>query len=152
MGILRRLSEWRETASGTLKGSSFEADNATISSVDANDISNKDYNETVVTHSSVSGTVSIDLAASNHHVVKATGNVTISFTNVSSNPNGNSVLLYFTDDDNSGPHTISWPSSVVWDEGSAETSIPDSSNIEIGLVSSDGGTEWRGRRGGQKFA
>ena len=115
------------------------------------EVSNSDYNETVQSFSG-SGTFDVDLSAGNVVSVAATGDVTLTFSNVSSNPAGNSLLVYFEDDDGSGPHTISWPASVVWDGGFAVSEIPGSGDIEVTLITDDGGTEWRGRQGGANFA
>jgi len=115
------------------------------------EVSNSDYNETVQSFSG-SGTFDVDLSAGNVVSVAATGDVTLTFSNVSSNPAGNSLLVYFEDDDGSGPHTISWPASVVWDGGNPIDEIPGSGDIEITLITDDGGTEWRGRQGGGDFA
>lgn len=114
-------------------------------------INNQDYNESVVTHASASGTVDLDLAEANVHHVEAVGDVTLTFSNVTTTPPGNSLVVYLTDDDGTGPHTISWPSAVVWNGGNTVSEIPASSNVEVTLPTGDGGTEWRARRSGRGF-
>lgn len=114
-------------------------------------LENQDYTEAVVTAGSASGTITIDLAAANLHRVEAVGNVTIEFANVTSTPAGNSVTIYFEDGDGTGPHTISWPTSVVWSDGNVQNEIEANSNIEVALISDDGGVEFRARRSGRRF-
>lgn len=118
--------------------------------VDTDVLTNTDYNETVETHPSASGTVTIDIAAANVHHVEATGNVTFEFSGVTDNV-GNSLLLYCLDDDAGGPYSLAWPDSVVWADGAAVTEIPADSDVEVSLLSGDG-SQWRGRKSGGDFA
>jgi len=138
-------------ATDTNENDSTADGDVTFGVVNTGEVSNSDYNEVVQTFSG-SGTFDIDLSAGNVVSVAATGDVTITFSNVTSTPAGNSLLVYFEDDDGSGPHTISWPASVVWDGGTAVAEIPGSGDIEVTLITDDGGTEWRGRQGGRDFA
>lgn len=124
---------------------------ATVPTADTDAISNQDYNETVQTLSG-SGTLTVDLSTANLVRVEATGDVTIEFSNVTGTPPGNSLTIYFEDSDGSGPHTITWPSSVVWSGGTAEDTVDASDNLEVSLLTDDGGTEWRARRSGRRFA
>ena len=121
-------------------------------SVDTSAVENQDYNEAVGTQTAASGTVTIDLAAANFHEVEADGDISISFSNVTGTPPGNSLTLYLYDSDGTGPHTVSWPSSVEWSGGNAETVIPSNGDIEISLLTPDGGTTWRARLSGEAFA
>jgi len=122
----------------------------TATAADTDTIQNQDYNETVETLSG-SGTLTVDLETANLVRVEATGDVTIEFSNVTSSPPGNSVTIYLEDDDDTGPHTVTWPESVVWDGGDAIGEIPESSNVEASLLTDDGGTEWRGGISGEDF-
>lgn len=115
-------------------------------------LTNDNYNEATKTHSSASGTVTIDLQTANVHRVEAVDNITLQFTNVSQDPAGNSVLIYVVESDGAGPYTLSWPSSVVWNSGSAVGEVAQNSNIEISLLTDNSGTEWRGRKSGEGFA
>jgi len=117
-------------------------------SVSTEEIQNSDYNESVEVHAGVSGTVTLDLSLANVHHVEATDNVTLEFSNVTAGV-GNSLLVYLTDD-GTGPHTISWPASVVWSDGEAVNDIPAGGDVEVGLLSGDG-SEWRGRESGRAF-
>jgi len=120
------------TLSGELAASTTDTD--TLEFLDANEIT--------PTQTGVSGTVNIDLTASNwHDPIEADGDITINFQNVASD--GNSLLLYFTDADTTGPHTITWPASVEWRGGDVGDTIPQDGNIEVQLRSPDGGTTWR---------
>jgi len=115
-------------------------------------LTNDNYNEAVQTHSSASGTVVIDLTVANVHRVEAIDNITFDIQNASTNPTGNSVLIYVVDSDGGGPYTLSWPTSVVFANSTVVGEVTQSSNVEIGLVSDDGGTEWRARKTGGRFA
>jgi len=121
--------------------------------LDTPEVQNQDYNEAVdSSFSTASGTLDIDLSVSNWYEIQADGDITISFSNVSGTPPGNSLILYFEDSDGTGPHTISWPASVVWDGGTVEDTIPSNSDIEITLRSPDGGTTWRANLVGEEYS
>lgn len=130
-------------------------DTLTISlsnSISTDSIANDDYNETTQTISSASGTTDLDLSVANTFRVEAIDNLTFTFSNVTSTPAGNSITVYVVESDGAGPYILSWPSSVVWNGGSAVGEVAQNSNIEISLLSDDGGTEWRGRKSGENFA
>jgi len=146
---------------GTLFATLVEADSVdaddvdvlntlTAATADTDQIQNQDYNETVQTLSG-SGTLTVDLSVSNLVRVEATGDVTIEFSNVTTTPPGNSVTIYLEDDDGTGPHTITWPASVVWTGGDVESEIEANDNLEVSLLTDDGGTEFRARRSGRGF-
>lgn len=128
--------------------------NGSDSSVFSNiaSIENKDYNETTQTISSASGTTDLDLSQANTFRVEAVDNLTFTFSNVTSTPGGNSITVYVVESDGAGPYTLSWPSSVVWNGGSAVGEVSQNGNIEISLLTDNGGTEWRGRKSGEGFA
>ena len=119
-------------------------------SVNTDEIQNSDYNESVEVHAGVSGTVTLDLSVANVHHVEATGDVTLEFDNATADV-GNSLLVYLTDDDATGPHAISWPASVVWSDGEVVDEIPSDGDVEVSLLSGDG-SEFRGRESGRQFA
>lgn len=144
-------AEQRDVRGNTIKPHDVQTNRIDTDNVVTNSVDNSDYSESVLSLSG-SGTMTVDLAQGNLVEVSATGNVTIEFSNVSSDPAGNSVMIYFEDGDGTGPHTISWPASVVWSGGSAVDTIAASDDIEASLISYDGGTEWRGREGGSSFA
>jgi len=123
-----------------------------INSLDALSLSNQDYNEVTQTISSASGTTDLDLSQANTFRVEAIDNLTFTFSNVTSTPAGNSITIYVVESDGAGPYTLSWPSSVVWNGGSAVGEVSQNGNIEISLLTDDGGTEWRGRKSGEGFA
>lgn len=69
-----------------------------------------------------------------------TANTTFSFSNVPASPVTACVSLILT---NGGAYTITWPSSVKWNEGSA----PDlsASGVDVlTFLTADGGTTWYG--------
>jgi len=118
----------------------------------AGSIDNEDYNEAVDTRTAASGTQDIDLSVSNWYEIEADGDITISFSNVTSTPPGNSLVIYLEDSDGTGPHTVSWPASVTWSGGTVEDTIPSNDDIEITLLSPDGGSSWRARKSGESFS
>lgn len=131
---------------------SVDATTVTSDLTDTDEVQNQDYNESVNTQTATTGTVTVDLSLANLHQIEADGDITISFSNVTSSPAGNSLTIYLYDDDATGPHTITWPASVVWSNGNAETTIPSGGNIEVSLITADGGTTWRARLSGEEFA
>jgi len=128
----------------------FDATN--VGNADTSSVSNQDYNETVNTISNASGTTDIDLSVANWHEVEVDGDITITFSNFSSSPPGNSVILYFFDDDTTGPHTITWPASIEWSNGTVRDTVNQDGGLEIALRSPDGGTTVRATRSGVDFA
>lgn len=116
------------------------------------DVSQLYFNDTVEAPQAIdpaTGTVDIDVGASNwHDPVAATENIDITFSNVSSG--GKFLLIHLTDGDGGGPYTISsWPASVVWNGGTVVDEIPANGSVEVFFVSPDGGTTWRARAGGE---
>lgn len=113
---------------------------------DVGDLTVTDVNEPYPTTASASGTTTIDLSQGNHHRVEAINNITIEFTNVSANTN--SVTLYIVDSDGAGPYTITWPTNTIWAGGNVTTEVAANSNVEVGLITGNGGAvdpEWRAR-------
>ena len=108
-------------------------------------ISNKDYNESVEVYADAAGTVTLDLTDANIHRVEAVDDVTIEISNPSAAPAGNSVVVYLTDSDGLGPYAVSWTPTTKWAGGNVADEVDAESNIEVGLISDDGGSEWRAR-------
>jgi hypothetical protein len=111
--------------------------------VSASRVDNDDYHETVVSES-VSGTAGLDLSAANVFEHTLTGDTNFEFNNPSSSPAGNSFTIV-VQQDGTGGHSLSWPSSVQWDSGSVP-SLDTSANAKhmLGFVSPDGGSTWIG--------
>lgn len=144
------LVDGTRAMSGSLDMGSNAINN--ITNADTESVSNQDYNESVGTQTGVSGTVNIDLSTANMFEIEADGDITISFSNVTSTPPGNSLLLRFEDTDTTGPHTITWPASVEWSDGLVRDTIEQDSDLEIALRTYDGGTTWYASRAGRSFA
>ena len=132
-------------ASATITNGVTAASAAIEGQTETGSISNKDYNESVEVYPDATGTVTLDLAQANIHRVEAVDNVTIDIINASASPDGNSLVVYLTDSDGLGPYTVSWTPATKWARGDVADEIGAASNIEVGLISDDGGTEWRGR-------
>jgi len=119
---------------------------------DTESLSNQDYNEAVNSISNASGTTDIDLSVANLVEIEADGDITITFSNVTNTPPGNSLLVRFFDDDATGPHTITWPASVEWSQGTTYDTVDSNGELEISLRSYDGGTTWKASRSGENFS
>lgn len=151
---LEVVSDSLQILSSIWDGSDLVAD-VSNTLVDTTEVQNQDYNESITTHATASGTVTLDLAASNVHRVEATGDITLELSNVTSTPPGNSVLVKLLDDDGSGPHSITYGTSwntILWDGGTVRDEIPASGNMRLSFESDDGGVNWWGIRSGSGFA
>lgn len=115
-------------------------------------VETRQFVEPVEVASDASGTQSLPLTISNWFEISATGDVTITIEQESNIPPGNSFTVYLEDGDGTGPHTITWPSSVEWPSGNAVTEVPGSGDIMFGLTSPDGGTTWRANERGRNWA
>jgi len=117
-------------------------DDLTPNSVQTGVVDNDDYHETVVSQSGSTG--DLDLTASNLFKQTITGNITFSFNNPNSSPDGNSFTLII-EQDGTGGHTVSWPASVEWGGGSAPN-LDDAANAKhmLHFVTPDAGTTWLG--------
>lgn len=69
-----------------------------------------------------SGTLSLDLSASNVFKVVAAGNFAVTFDNIADTPN--SAQFWQLEIKGAGSRTITWPTSVVWDGGGASNIAP----------------------------
>jgi hypothetical protein len=118
------------------------SDPSSFGSLGASTIDNDDYHETVVSQSGSTG--NIDVSAANVFKQTITGNISFSFNNPSSSPAGNSFTLII-EQDGTGGHTISWPTSVEWDSGGAPGFSTNANDKHmVGFVSPDGGSTWIG--------
>ena len=122
-----------------------------VTDADTESLTNQDYNEAVNSIANASGTTDIDLSVANLVEIEADGDITITFSNVTSTPPGNSLLLRVYDDDTTGPHTITWPASVEWSQGTIYDTVDSDGELEISLRSYDGGTTWKASRSGENF-
>ena len=111
-----------------------------------------DTAEGVETIASASGTVTLDLSQANVWQLEAVDNLTIQFSNTTATPAGNAITVYVEDSDGAGPYTLSWPASVVWHNGDTQGEVAANSDIELSLLTPDGGSTWRGRLAGEAFA
>jgi len=125
---------------------------ALASDISVDSIANSDYNETVNSIADASGTTDIDFSVANIHEVEADGDITFTFSNITSSPAGNSLLLRVYDDDGTGSHTLSYPSSVEWDRGIVEDTVPSNGELLIAFATFDGGTTVKGMLAGEAFA
>lgn len=96
----------------------------------------------LVTQTIVStGTSTIDLSAGSYHKYTLSGSVTISsITNAVSSV----AQAFIVEVQNGGSYSVTWPSSIQWDGGTAPTLDANKTTIFV-FISSDGGTKWRGQ-------
>lgn len=91
----------------------------------------------------------VDLSKANVFNLKATANVTLTFSGAI-DKKACSFSLYITQD-SSGSRTVSWPGSVKWSGGAPTlSSSPNALDILV-FESLDGGTTWYGSLVGTNF-
>ena len=116
---------------------------ANFESLTTEELDNDDYHETVIT-GTISGTAGLDLSAANFFRHTLSGNVTFEFNNPEADPAGNSFTLIVAQD-SAGGHTITWPSSVEWDSGTAPSLSSNAGDKHmVSFLSPDGGSTWIG--------
>src|SRR3990167_7357312 len=107
----------------------------------------KDYGETLVGGASGTNTGSsyeVDLSLGNVFNLVLNANCTFTF----SNPHASGTHSSFTvllKQDSAGSRTVTWPSSVKWQSGTAPTLSTASHAADVlGFTTNDGGTKWLG--------
>lgn len=133
-----------------------DADDVTIKTID--DISITDPSNPTLTNivytatspTSSGNALTLNLANGNIFSHTTTENTTINFTNPASSPNGSGFLFILTQDGTG--RSITWPSSVDWDSGSAPTVTTASKVYVLSFFTVDGGTTWYGVLLGSEFA
>ena len=102
----------------------------------------KDYAEAVKAHGTTGGSITLDLEDGNIHTITLDEATTFTFSNPPASGKAGSLTLILTQPDI--PVSITWPSSVKWDEDK----IPDTSkgffNFVFIFTTLDGGNEWKG--------
>jgi len=97
--------------------------------------------ETVKNHGTVStGTEDFDLDEGSYHTITVGGNFTVTFSNWPTGLSSVTIKLI-----NAGAHTITWPASVDWPDGT-EPAWTASGTDFVALFSDDGGTIIYGKR------
>ena len=90
----------------------------------------------------VTATTTIDLSAGNMITFNQSANTTVSFANTST---AMSITIIRIKDANTTARTITWPSSVTWNGGSAPTLITNSvsgDSQQFEFITRDGGLTW----------
>ena len=100
----------------------------------------KSYGEKVVSLSSSSGIVSIDLSLGNVFTGTFDDSVTFSFTNAKSSGIATSFILIATFD---GTISATWPSYVYWPSATSPTLTADGTDI-LTFMTVNGGSIWYG--------
>lgn len=114
-------------------------------------IANDDYSEAVNALGSISGTNTVDITNGNLVTTTLAGDTTFDFTGATASPQGNSFTMLITQD-SSTQYSITWPSNVEWNGGTAPGDPSTGDQLEVGFISYDGGSTWKGRETGRGFA
>ena len=112
----------------------------------------RDYSESVSSPTISSGTLTLNLEASNIFTVNLNAAITtpIVITNVPASGSGASFTLIFTADGT--PRSVSWPTSIKWAGGTPPTITSAIGKTDsFAFFTSNGGTNWLGFVGGQNF-
>tara|TARA_R100000329_G_scaffold9771_1_gene11118 strand:- start:1408 stop:3261 length:1854 start_codon:yes stop_codon:yes gene_type:complete len=108
------------------------------------------YNERLVSNTSATGNVTIDLESGNTFAHTLTGNVTYTFSNPpSTNAQSSASQSYgFTlkiKQDGTGSRSITWPNSIDWAGGSAPTLTGTANSVDVfTFFTHDAGTTYYG--------
>jgi hypothetical protein len=114
------------TATGTLTAEDIVADNVTADNVTA-DL--KGYGEVMLTTSTASGAISLDLSVANIFKLELSGDVTVTFTNPPA-AGSTSVATIVAIQDNTGGHSITWTGGV-YAGGSPPPASTGSDEVDI---------------------
>ena len=95
----------------------------------------------VLQYSTVAYTQSLDLSTGNTFSFTPSGATTVSFTNA---PASGLAVGFSVEIVNTGGHTITWPSSIKWDSGTAPTAT--ASKELYTFITTDGGTTYYGKK------
>jgi hypothetical protein len=98
-------------------------------------------------YSTVGYTQTLDLSTGNTFSFTPSGATTVSFTN----PPASGTTVGFSLIINAGTDSITWPSSVKWDGGSAPEIFSTDKNAFI-FLTTDGGTTYYGKQTGVQLA
>ena len=108
-------------------------------------------NENLVTNSTASGAVTVNLGSGNVFSLTLTGTVTFTFTGATVGK-ACSFGLYLKQD-GTGSRTVTWPTSVKWPHGVVPVLSTTAGAIDLLTFESvDGGTTWFGSLAGANFA
>jgi len=137
-------------SSGSITGSpSLLFDSATGKLTHLGVLSLKTYNETAVSATISSNTLTLDLSLGSVFYVPLNANITtITISGFAASGNVNSFTLMFTADGTA--RTVTWPSSIKWPGGTAPTLTSTNNKVDVlNFFSRDGGTTIYGFTSGQ---
>lgn len=121
-------------------------------SVEAGDTLITNQIEESVTSANTGTSYTVDVTTGTVWDLTLTGDVTFSFSGAGDATGVNSFTLILTQD-GTGGRTVTWPTEVVWDGGSAPTISSSAGATDVlTFFTPDGGTTWYGLVGGQAFA
>ena len=108
----------------------------------------KNYSETLVKATEVTGTKALDLSQGNVFDMTLSGNTTFTFTNPAASGKVCSFTLILRQP--STLRTVTWPSSVKWNEDEIPEFVKSKTAI-ITFVTVNGGTRWYGMIAGTEY-
>lgn len=111
----------------------------------------KDYSESLTVTGTTSGTIALDIENGNNFKCTASGAITFTFNNPPVSGKVGSFSLFLV---GGGAYTITWPSSVVWSNGTTPTlGATTASFVDIiTFFTITGGTRWYGTVAIEKLA
>lgn len=97
-----------------------------------------------VKQENIGSSTQINLEESNVFVLTLEGDISITIEGTSADPQGNSFTLVL-EQDGSGNRSITWPSTIMWSDGSEPELSKDPNMIDVySFISYDGGSTWIG--------
>jgi len=110
----------------------------------------KDYAETVYAHGTTGGAKTIDLTNGNIQTITLNAATTFTFSNPPASGKAGSLTLILTQ--GTTAYSVTWPSSVDWNGGSAPDLSKVSTDYVLTFLTLNAGTTWRGWLSGKGFA
>lgn len=101
------------------------------------------FNESVDNRDNVSGAQTLDLSQSSNFDLLLSGDVSLSVTNASQTPAGNSFTVKLTQDGTGGHSITGYPSGTIWTDGVDHTVDGGANTTDvITFATFDGGSTW----------
>ena len=139
-----QVSAGNLTTSGTLNGGALTATSGDISGEFIAD----SYNDTYVTLTAAAA-VTVNCQAGNMFALTTSTGTTFTFSNPPANNTGYGFTLKLTA---GGTHTITWPTTVDWADGTAPDAPATGTTSVLVFITHTGGTTWYGFQAGAAMA
>ena len=139
-----QVSAGNLTTSGTLNGGALTATSGDISGEFIAD----SYNDTYVTLTAAAA-VTVNCETGNMFALTTSTGTTFTFSNPPANNTGYGFTLKLTA---GGTHTITWPTTVDWADGTAPDAPATGTTSVLVFITHTGGTTWYGFQAGAAMA